>query len=181
MTAITPREPYDAVLCALGLFFVDDMSGLVRSLLRLVRPDGGRLAVTVFGEHFFEPMRSVFVSAVAEVAPEFTVVEPWRRTEDAAVLRAVFSDAGAEDVTIETVDDELPLRSPNDWWRIVRGSGLRRTISAVGDVAAERIRRRCDTYVAQHGITMLLNRTHYALAVRRSARTRPVSEMKLAW
>lgn len=166
MTAIATDEPYDAVQCTLGLFFVDDMPGLVRSLLGLVRPDGGRVAVTVFGEHFFEPMRSVFVSAVGEVVPGFAVVEPWRRTESAEVLRDIFRTAGAEDLTIETEDDELPLGSPDDWWRIVMGSGLRRTVTAIGEHATVRVRRRCDAYVEEHAVTRLLNRTHYAVAFR---------------
>lgn len=167
MTAIAPDGTYDAVLCALGLFFVDDMPGLVRSFLDLVRPGGGQLAVTVFGEHFFDPMRQVFVSAVAEVVPGFTVAQPWRRTENAEVLRGIFREAGLEEITIETEDDELPLRSTDDWWRIVMGSGLRRTIAAIGEGAAARVRERCNAYVEEHGITTLLNRTHYALAVRR--------------
>lgn len=166
MTRIAANRPYDAVLCALGLFFVDDMAALVRSLLRLVRPDGGRLAVTVFGEHFFEPMRQVFVAAVAEAVPGFAVVEPWRRTEQASVIRDIFREAGAEKVTIETEDDELPLRSADDWWRIVTGSGLRRTISAIGEDAAARVRKACDRYVEEHRVSVLLNRTHYALVVR---------------
>lgn len=140
MTRIVPSEPYDAVLCALGLFFVDDMPDLVRSFLRLVRPAGGRVAITVFGEHFFDPMRQVFVSAVAEVAPGYSVVQPWRRTESAAVLRGILREAGVENATVDTEDDELPLGSPDDWWRIVTGSGLRRTITDIGEEAAARVR-----------------------------------------
>lgn len=165
MTVLTIDEPYDAVQCALGLFFVDDMPSLVRTLLELVRPSG-RLAVTVFGEHFFEPMRRVFIDAVAEVASGFTVVEPWKRTEDADVLREIFRKAGVEDVTIETEDEEVPLASADDWWRAVMGSGLRRSVAELGADAATRVRERCDAYVREHGVTRLLNRTHYAVAVR---------------
>lgn len=166
MTAIDPGQPYAAVQCTLGIFFVDDMPGLVRSFLGLVRPDGGRVAITVFGEHFFAPMRDVFVSAVAEIKPGFAVVEPWRRTESAAVLRRIFDEADATNVRIETEDDELPLRSPEDWWRIVMGSGLRHTIKAIGADAAAQVRRRCDTYMEERGISSVLNRTHYAVARR---------------
>jgi ubiquinone/menaquinone biosynthesis C-methylase UbiE len=164
MTAIAPEEPYDALQCTLGLFFVDDMAGLLRSFRRLVRSGGGRLAVTVFGEHFYEPMRRVFVSSVAEVVPGFAVVEPWRRTESEGVLRGAFEAAEITDVSIETEDDELPLRSGDDWWRIVMGSGLRRTVTAIGDEAAARVRRKCAAYVEQQGVTVVLNRTRYAVA-----------------
>lgn len=164
MTLMEPEEPYDALQCTLGLFFVDDMAGLLRSFRRLLRP-GGRLAVTVFGEHFYEPMRSGFVSAVAEVVPGFTVVEPWRRTERENVLHESFEAAGMSHVSIETEDDELPLPSADDWWRIVMGSGLRRTITAIGEEAAARVRRRCAAYVEENRVTVLRNRARYAVAV----------------
>ena len=61
-------EPFDAVVCSLGLFFADDMAALAGSLFELVR-HGGRLGVAVFGDHVFDPMRQVFVEAVGDLAP----------------------------------------------------------------------------------------------------------------
>jgi hypothetical protein len=165
MTALTrPEEPYDAVLCVLGVFFVDDMPGLVRSLAELLLPDGrGRLAVTVFGERFFDPMRHVFVAAVQDVAPGLDVVQPWCRTEDASVLRRVFQDAGLADVTIDTDDDTLPLPTADDWWRIVMGSGLRRTVAAMDTAAAAEVRARCTSYIEAHSIREVDARSRYAI------------------
>lgn len=167
MTAIAPPdEPYDAVVCVLGIFFVDDMRALVRSLHELVRPRGGRLAVTVFGERFFDPLREVFVEAVGAVAPGLEVVQPWRRTEEPSVLRGIFDDAGVGGVTIETDDDTLPLPSADDWWRIVMGSGLRRTVAALGDDRAAQVRARCDAYIEDHGVDEVVTRSRYAVVVR---------------
>lgn len=167
MTAIpAPEEPYDAVVCVLGVFFVDDMPGLVRSLYELVRPSGGRIGVTVFGEHFLHPMRTVFVEAVREVAPGLEVVQPWRRTADVHVLQAIFDDAGIGGVTIHTDDDDLPLESAADWWRAVMGSGLRRTVLALGPDAANQVRARCDAYIENEGIDRLHTRSRYANVVR---------------
>ena len=156
-------EPFDVVVCSLGLFFADDMPGLLRTLSGLLRP-GGRIGVAVFGEHVFDPMRQVFVETVAELAPGVEVLQPWRRTEDVSVLRGVFEEAGISGVDIATADDRLPLRSPDDWWRIIMGSGFRRTVAALDDAAAGELRKRCDAHIADHGIDHILNRTYYALA-----------------
>lgn len=156
-------EPFDAVVCSLGLFFADDMPALLRSLVALVRPVGGRLGVAVFGDHTFDPMRHVFTETVRELAPDVEVLEPWRRTENVAVLRGVFAAAGIEDVTSETHDDVLPLASPDDWWRIVMGSGFRRTLVALNDSTASEIRRRCDAFVREQGVNEIVNRSHYAV------------------
>lgn len=156
-------EPFDVVVCSLGLFCADDMPGLLRSLSGLLRP-GGRIGVAVFGEHVFDPMRRVFVETVAELAPDVEVLQPWRRTEDVSVLREVFEAAGIADVDIVTDDDRLPLRSPDDWWRIIMGSGFRRTVAALEDSTAAELRKRCDAYIADHAIDHIVNRTHYAVA-----------------
>ena len=167
MTAIRPPEvPYDAVICVLGIFFVDDMPGLVRSFHDLVRPGGGRVAVTVFGERFVDPLREVFVEAVGEVAPGLDVVQPWKRTADPAVLRRIFDEAGVGGVTIETQDDEFALPSADDWWRIVMGSALRRTVTALGPDLAREVRARCDAYIAREAIDRVTTRSRYAVMVR---------------
>jgi ubiquinone/menaquinone biosynthesis C-methylase UbiE len=176
MTALeTPSEPFDAVLCSLGLFFAEDMAALIRSFFGLVRPGSGRVAVTVFGEYVFDPMREAFVDAVREVDPGVEVLQPWRRTEDASVLRTVFRDAGVDDDVIETDEDRLPLRSPDDWWRIVMGSGFRRTVVALGEPAAMEVRARCDAYILDHGIDAIVNRSHSAVARRHRGGPSPSS------
>lgn len=168
MLAIEPPPvPFDAVVCALGVFFVDDMPALVRSLLGLVRPATGRLIVSVFGQHFYEPMRTVFLEAVAEVAPALAVVEPWRRTEDEATLRQLFDDAGAEEVRIVTDHDTFPIDGPSDWWRIVTGSALRHTVVSLGEPAAAEVKALCDAHITRHRITSVVTSTRYASARRR--------------
>ncbi|HEX2699844.1 MAG TPA: methyltransferase domain-containing protein [Acidimicrobiales bacterium] len=167
MTALdVPATPYDAVLCVLGIFFVDDMPGVVRSFLDLVRPRGGRVAVTVFGENVFEPVRSVFVEAVNDVMPGLEVVQAWNRTARLDAFRRVFEDAGVGAVSIETDDDAVPMRSAGDWWRIVMGSGLRRAVGQLGPERAAEVRARCERYVEQHRVDRLLNRSRYAIVVR---------------
>jgi ubiquinone/menaquinone biosynthesis C-methylase UbiE len=167
MTALDPAlGPFDAVVCCLGLFFVADMPALVRSLYQLVRPGSGRLAVTVFGEHVFDPIREVFVGIVNDVAPELEVIEPWRRTEDASLLRGIFDAAGVDDVAVTTEDERLPLSSPDDWWRIVMGSGFRHTVIALGEERAAVVRARCDAYIRDHGLDEIVIRGHYMLARR---------------
>ena len=46
-------------------------------------------------------MREVFVEAVGEPAPEFEVLQPWRRTEDISAFRRIFRETGVEDAAVE--------------------------------------------------------------------------------
>jgi AcrR family transcriptional regulator len=152
------------LICVLGIFFVEDMSAVVCSFRELVHPERGRVAITVFGERFFDPMRVVFVQAVSEVEPGLKPIQPWCRTETESELRALFDDAGHADLTIETEDDVLRLPAPDDWWRIVMGSGLRRTVRSMERDKAAEVRRRCDDYIRTHRVNEVVSRTRYAIA-----------------
>jgi len=154
---------FDAVLCVLGIFFVDDMEATVRSLYALLKP-GGRLVVAVLGVDFFSPMRDVFVDAVAAVRPDLEVQQPWRRTEDPDQLRAVFAAAGIGPVDISSATDALPLPSAGDWWRIVRGTGLRAALTSLTPSEADAVRDRCASYVGEHGVAEVVLGTHIAVA-----------------
>jgi ubiquinone/menaquinone biosynthesis C-methylase UbiE len=150
----------DVLLCVLGLFFVDDMPAVLRSFWALLRP-GGRLVVTVLGERFFDPMIEIFIDAVHAERPAFDVVEPWRRVGDAAMFRDVADAAGLSGFTLHGDVDTLTLGGPDDWWRIVMGSGLRRTAEALGDETAIKVRVRCGAAMQeQHIRTVELSSQH---------------------
>jgi len=155
----------DALLCVLGVFFVDDMPGLLRSFWSLVRP-GGRMAITVLGERFFDPMIDVFVDAVHAERPGFDIVQPWRRIGDAAAFRALAEEAGLTGFTLREDMDTLTLDNPDDWWRIVMGSGLRRTVEALGDDTAAKVRARCGQVMQERGVREVDLTSQYLLATR---------------
>jgi hypothetical protein len=59
--------------------------------------------------------------------------------------------------------DGMPLPSADDWWRIVLGTGLRRTVMSLEAAA---VRERCDRYCADHGAREVVLGTHHARAVK---------------
>jgi hypothetical protein len=122
--------------------------------------------VAVFGESFYEPLRTAFVDAVHEVAPALEVVEPWARVRTDADLRDLFAAAGLEGASINERVDDVPLASADDWWRLVMGSGLRSTIGQLDPDAAERVRARCTAEITRRQITRLTTISRYGLATR---------------
>ena len=120
--------------------------------------------MAVFGESFYEPLRTVFVDAVHEVAPDLEVIEPWSRVRTEADLRDLFEAAGLDGPVIDERVDELPLASADDWWRIVMGSGLRSTVVQLTPAAADEVRARCTEEIAQRQITRLTTISRYGLA-----------------
>lgn len=116
-------EEFDAVVSQFGLMFFDDRPTAIREMLRVLKP-GGRLAVAVwdgldstpgylevtglleelFGKPAADALRAPFV--LGETAP----------------LRALFEEAGASDVRLETLPGTARFDSLADWMHTdVRG------------------------------------------------------------
>lgn len=142
------QESFDAVIIVFGIFFVPDMEGQVRKLWRLVKP-GGKLAVTTWGERFFEPAYMEWKAALSMLAPGMVAeFNPWDRiTTVGAVKRLIEeglagSDKGMEgEVNVVVEDCEHPLSTPEDFWRIALGSGLRWPIEQLGESKAMELKK----------------------------------------
>ena len=132
-------QTFDAVVCAFGIFFCRDMSGVVARLWSLVRP-GGVLAITTWGPRLFEPASSAFWQAVHdEDRGSQDPYRPWDRVVEPAALRALFDQAGIPLAEVTLEPGTYALRGPEDWWTIVRGSGYRATLERLTPQARERV------------------------------------------
>lgn len=163
ITMPLPPARFDAVLCLLVVFHMPDMPALVASLWRAMRP-GGRLVLATFGQQFFVPLGELFISAVSEERADFKPPRPWTRTQTTDQLRSVLNEANVPnaDVFEETKTVELP--EPGDWWRIVRGTGLGRTLELLGPESAARIEAANLRAITQDGIGAVTTSILYAVA-----------------
>jgi ubiquinone/menaquinone biosynthesis C-methylase UbiE len=135
-----PDGHFDAVISVFSIFFVPDMGGLVRELWRMVRP-GGKLAVTTWGPRIFEPAYSRWQKMVKQERPDlYSAFNPWDRITDPESVRCLLRDGGAANIEVAAEDGSQTLRSPEDWWIIALGSGLRWAIEQMGPKTAARIK-----------------------------------------
>jgi len=157
-------ERFDAVVCVFGVFFVADMRAAVRALWRAVRP-GGKLAVTTWGPHFFEPSTTAFWNAVREVRPDlFKGFNPWDRICDPQALPALLRDSGVENAEIVAEAGSHPIRSPEAWWSAVLGSGYRGTVDQLNAAALAFVRESNLRYIRNSGISSVEANVIYAFA-----------------
>jgi SAM-dependent methyltransferase len=131
---------FDAVQCCFGIFFFPDMPATLRKMWRLLRP-GGRLSIVTWGVGSFEPGDSAFWNAVRAIRPEQErAFAPWTKLADPDTVRKLFSDAAIPEVEIETEERDHLLRSPEDWWTIIMGSGYRATVEQLNPEQRERLK-----------------------------------------
>ncbi len=80
-----------------------------------------------------EPCASTFWSAVKDLRPDLHLsFNPWDRISEPSALRALLAEAGVADADILAEDGRQVLRSPEDWWTIVLGSGFRSVVDQMG-------------------------------------------------
>jgi ubiquinone/menaquinone biosynthesis C-methylase UbiE len=136
-----PDESFDAVVCVFGVFFVPDRQALMRELWRMVRP-GGTLAVTCWGPHVLEPGATAFWDAVAAVRPDLVRgFNPWDDLVSVDQLVELYASGGIEGARAELVEAAQALRSEDDWWDVVMGTGFRGTVEELDPAGAAEVRR----------------------------------------
>ena len=160
---------FDAVVCVFGIFFVPDMAAAVQALWRRVRP-GGRLAVTTWGPRFLEPANTAFWESVRAVEPSlYKGFNPWDRISEPEAVRSLLAEAGVPECAAVAESGSQPLRSADDWWPMVLGTGYRGTVEQLAPAARERVRQDCLRFIEANGVRSVEANVVYAQATRPSA------------
>ncbi len=161
-----PDSSFDAVICVFGIFFVPDMEAAARELWRLVHSQG-KLAVTTWGPRFFEPGSTAFWNSVRAVRPDlYKGFNPWDRICEPEAVRSMLAGAGivAQDVILE--NGTQPVRSPEDWWSMVLGTGYRGTVEQLDGEAREQVRRDNLSFIRDSNVTSVETNVVYAVAAK---------------
>ena len=118
-------QGFDTVVCVFGIFFVPDMETQVAELWRMVRP-GGQLAITTWEARFWSPAYEIRLEAVRRVRPDLhTAFNPWDRITTPEAVRQLLHAGGARSVEVAAEGGYQALRTPEDFWTMALGSGLR--------------------------------------------------------
>ena len=167
MMAVEPPDArFDAVVCVFGIFFVPDMPAAVRELWSRVK-FGGKLAITTWGQNFFEPANTAFWDSIRQEAPEFhKSFNPWDRISQPESLAEMLSMAGVKADDIEVQNGVHPINGPEDWWATLLGTGYRGTIDQLDDQRRERVRKTNFKFIDESGITGIEANVIYAVALK---------------
>jgi SAM-dependent methyltransferase len=160
---------FDAVVCVFGIFFVPDMAKAVSELWSRIRP-GGKLAVTTWGPNFCEPANAAFWSSIKDIRPDlYKGFNPWDRINDPAGLRKILDEGGVASPNIIPENRLHPLKSAEDWWTIVLGSGYRGTIEQLTLAEREKVKETNLAFIRDEKISDVETNVLYALATKPQA------------
>jgi hypothetical protein len=136
----------------------------VRELWRLVRP-GGQLAITTWGPRMFEPGSGAWWAAVKQHRADLhSAFNPWERIVTPQAVGELLTDSGVADARINAVSGQQALRSPDDWWTVVLGSGYRWTVEQMDREAVARVRKDNLQRLHADGVKFIETNVIYAVA-----------------
>jgi len=161
-----PTESFDAVVCVFGIFFVPDMPRAVNELWSRIRP-GGKLAITTWGPNFFQPGSDAFWRSIKDVRRDlFKSFNPWDRINDPGSLTKIFDEAGIAPPKILPENRLHPIKSAEDWWTIVLGSGYRGTIEQLTLAERQKVQNANLAFIRDEKILAIETNVLYALAAK---------------
>ena len=102
-----------------------------------------------------------------EVRPDlYKGFQPWERVAEAEALINMMSAAclSSADAVLET--GTHVLRTPDDWWMMVLGSGYRATIDQLDADAQERTRNQCLDFIRAKDIQAVEANVVYGWAIK---------------
>jgi hypothetical protein len=89
-------------------------------------------------------------------------------------VRRLLADAGIADAEVVAEESHQPLRSSEDWWTIVLGTGARWVINRMTARDAMRVKRTNLAWLEENGIDAIETNVIYAIATKgRSLRSLP--------
>jgi ubiquinone/menaquinone biosynthesis C-methylase UbiE len=161
-----PDESFDAVICVFGIFFVTDMEGLLKKLWRMVKPKG-KLAITTWGPNLFAPLYDVWREQIKKERSDlYSAFNPWDRITDVQSVTNLFYSAGIKNVDVVAENSIHLLHTPEDWWKIVLGSGFRWTIDKLGTATSLRVQNQNTEWIKLNNIKSIETNVIYAVAAK---------------
>jgi hypothetical protein len=84
------------------------------------------------------------------------------------IRRKLLQDGWAKDTEVMAEELFQPLRSPDDWWTIVLGSGLRWTIDQMGPETSGQVKDDNVGWLKENGVGRVETNAIYAIGTKRS-------------
>ena len=160
---------FDAVICVFAIFFVPDMVKQVRELWRMISP-GGRLAITTWGPRMFEPGSSAWWASVKRFRPDLhSAYNPWERIITPSAVRDLLAASGIAQAEVVAEAGSQPLRSAEEWWTVVLGSGFRWTVEQMDTETAAQVRDANLQALREQGTASIETNVIYAVATKPQA------------
>jgi ubiquinone/menaquinone biosynthesis C-methylase UbiE len=144
-----PKKSFDHAVCSYGIFFVDDMHGVIEGMASVVK-SGGSLIISTFSETTFAPLSDLFYERLRK----FGIDPPPGGRASAKIATfekclELFRSAGLPNAEVSSKQVGYYLATPDDWWSVVMGGAFRGLVNCLAPGQVEEFKREHLTEVAE--------------------------------
>jgi len=118
-----PDNHFDVASCAFGIFFVEDMAGLLKHIASKVTK-GGRIGIASFYDSAFQPVAELFFSRIEQYGIERPSIS-WKRVSTKEKLGDLFASANLGEVSVTRKNLGYHLSNAEEWWDVIWYAGFR--------------------------------------------------------
>ncbi|MEZ5292779.1 MAG: methyltransferase domain-containing protein [Vicinamibacterales bacterium] len=140
VTLDLPAASLDAAISVFGLFFLDDMAGMLRRAWSWLAP-GGALVTTAWSEVVLSPGEDYFWEEVHREQPALDHISTSSRLSPPGALEALYAEAGLPAPVVTEESWRMPLASPVAFWPVILGTSNRGVLEALPADAQDRVKR----------------------------------------
>ena len=134
-----PDCHFDAVTCAFGIFFIEDMESQLRHISDKVKA-GGKIILSTFYDGSFMPMAELFYNCIQRYGGE-KPVPTWKRISIEDKCASLLGSAGLTGIRVDTRDIGYYLKDPDEWWNVIWNGGFRRYLDGLSTVDLAEFRK----------------------------------------
>jgi hypothetical protein len=118
---------------------------------------------------FWSPAYDIWLEAVRRVRPDlYTAFNPWDRVTTPEAVRTLLHDGGAPSADVAAEDGYQALLTPEDFWTMALGSGLRWTIDQMGTELSGEVKQEILDRLSANGVDRVETNVIYAIAEKQS-------------
>lgn len=135
-----PNEMFDHINCSFGLFFLEDMQGLLKHLLEKLKP-GGKFMSCCFTEEAFQPHADLFYERIKKYGVEIPETIGFKRLASVEKSKTLYESANLKNIQTYQHDVGCLQKNAEEWWDVVWYAGFRGFVNQLDQDALARFKR----------------------------------------
>jgi len=118
-----PNNHFDLAVCSFGIFFVENMEGLLRGISTKVKNEG-KIVISTFSDNSFSPLADLFLDRLSKYGLEIPLI-PSKQVATKEQCFKLFNNVGLNKINIVEKKLGYFLKSSHEWWSLIQGAAFR--------------------------------------------------------
>ena len=118
------ENTFDHINCSFGMFFLEDMEGLIKQFVDKLKP-GGKFVSCCFTLDSFQPNANLFYERIGRFGVEVPKDMGFKRLDDEKKSTALYETADLQNIKTHRIDVSFSHENAEQWWDVVWFAGFR--------------------------------------------------------